>query len=512
MNMKLLKFKESKLNLQELDKISNGEKRGDILIKKINSDEDIKIDQSKSIIIQNKEEIISSISDEDGYNSEKSKDFFSKPNRRYKDVIKSIDGETYKLNDIEKTTDFGSNKGSNLGSEQTRHVESLQCLYLSYRQFLQRDLEYSDALNIIYEDDRKFDIIKKCVETEVDITKDLISKYVDKWKYTFTKTANSIFNCGEVNSGFAGSYLLDKSKTYKFCQFSSKKGIVLNLKEAYSRCQVGISMFKWNPSDIWIIDINSQVKIRAYLEKYVGRDIKRLNSVIDSEFDKKRLIGLSLKKVSKDEDIKIIINKITKPPRYKFHSIKVSIDPFNSIGLKIIANRIATKDFMSGVETMTVRSFSGPNVIQNISAEVDGKMAKHGKISLTRINKILQFYGVDPVLVAKSKNEEYYEDTIESISNEDLMEEINEINDKIISKYGDISISKNSYTKEMTRAKLISKYQSLFLAWILMENQDVSSEVKGLSISDRIVEDMFRYALSIYTDIGRTPKYVRIVD
>ena len=65
---------------------------------------------------------------------------------------------------------------------------------------------------------------------------------------------------------------------------------------------------------------------------------------------------------------------------------------------------------------------------------------------------------------------------------------------------------------EINRARLISKYQSLYLAWILMENKEIPSSKEGKTVSDLIIQEMFLYALSIMFNSRRTPKYVRVID
>ena len=118
---------------------------------------------------------------------------------------------------------------------------------------------------------------------------------------------------------------------------------------------------------------------------------------------------------------------------------------------------------------------------------------------------------MDPVPVYR--NDRFYESSIEDMDDEELTEEIIAINNKIVNKYNNVS-RKITNVKEVDRGRLISKYQSLFLAWTLMECQnDMYND--NYTIADRIIENMFHYALSINMTgkvSGRTPRYVRIVD
>lgn len=513
--MKVLKFNEAQLNLKELEKDSkDGGKRGDVLVKKIQNDDELKTNKNgvkKDIIAQNSDEILPQITDDEGnYDPESAKDYFLKSFNRYReDAIKGDDGNDYKLNDLEKTSDFGSTKGSGLGTIDTRYVEAIQCLFFAYRQRERKTLEVNDVSKLLNLNERTFERLKNFIDIgDIKIDKEIISKFAGEWTSTFIKVANVIYEPGTANSGFKNDLLIDPKRLYKFCQLSTNKGVVKAIKDKFFKNEKKISMAKWNPSDVWAIDLYTHDII---IKKINDCDtLADLNNLINELFDQKKLIGISLKKVSKDEKVKLIVNKMTKIPRYKFESVRVSEDSLSTIGLKLTAHRYS-EEFGEAYEDRTVRSFGGPDKSRNISGEVEGKMAGHGKISLTQINKILSDLGVETVTSATS--EKYYDENLSSWTDEELINEIEAINRKIIRKYSDITSPSSKKTK-MTRARLVSKYQSLFLAWILMENQNVPYN-QLYSVSDKIVGLMFQYALSINLTgkkSGRTPKYARIVD
>lgn len=516
--MRIYKFNEKNLDIKELDKRSNGE----VLIKKIKNEEPIKILKKRGgltiknddVKVSNGDEIITNITDSEGdYDSNKGKRFFLN-GRRYKEVID--DGEQqYQLNDIEKTPDFGSSRGSSAGSLDTRDVESIQCFFLSYRQNKKKEINLRDISKILNLQEDRFDYYKRFIDVPIDITKDLIEEYIDRgWGTTFIKTSNSIFNLGKSDSGFKGRFLIDTKKLYKFCQISVTTGLIGALKSTYRKCGKHISISKWNPSDIWMVQVESEKRIITGLE-YIS-SITDLNKYIDVNFEYKRLLGLSLKKVKELEDIKIIVNKITKAPKYKYKTVRISSDPLSTIGLKIIVDRKRSQDFSSGEESMTIRSKAGPFVIENISGEVDGSASRHGQMSLTKINQILQKHGIDPVIMARTSGragEKFYKESLESWSDKDLKDQIILLNNILINKYGQEIISRSVNKKiEVNRARLVSKYQSLFLAWTLMKNSNKPSGIHGLSLSDLVIEEMFYYSLAINTGLYRTPKFIRVVD
>ena len=134
--MRILKFNEANLDIKELDGTSkSGGLRGDVLVSKIKDHDDISFKPNErpnsTTPVSNAEEIIPEITDDKGkYDSKKAQKFF-KTRNRYNKVIQGEDNEMYQLNDIEKTTDFGSSGGASLGSIHTRNVECIQCLFLA---------------------------------------------------------------------------------------------------------------------------------------------------------------------------------------------------------------------------------------------------------------------------------------------------------------------------------------------------------------------------------------------
>jgi hypothetical protein len=517
--MKVLKFNESELTLGELERDSkSGGRRGDVLVKKIQNNDELKtIKNRKEIIVQNSDEVISQITDDEGnYDPELAKDYFKRSPSRYReDALKGDDGQDYKLNDLEKTADFGSTRGSGLGAVDTRYVEAIQCIFFAYRQRKRMPLEDGDVKKLISLSDNTLERIKRFIDIgDIKIDRDIISKFEKDWTPTFVNIANVIYQPGSANSGFKNDLLINPRRLYKFCQISSNDGIVKAIKDKFKSYNKKVSMAKWNPSDVWAID--------TYTEKTIIQQINDcdtfadFNNIINSLFDEKKLIGISLKKVGSKEDVKLIINKLTKIPIYKFESVKVAEDSLSTIGVKISARSYS--EFGEDIAYMSFRSSGGPDKIENIQGEVQGKMARHGKISLTMINKILvevlsSVEGAKVETVISATSEEYYDENLSKWTNRQLINEIDSINNKIIRKYGDVTSSR---LKEvgLNRSRLISKYQSLFLAWILMENQNVPYN-RLYSVSDKIVGLMFQYALSINLTgkkSGRTPKYARIVD
>lgn len=523
--MKVYKYSElSEANLSLLDLSKpgkDGKLRGDILVSKIENEEEITVNPKSSgdkadIIVLNKD-IVDSITDDNGnYDTSKGEAFFKKGNR-YSSVIHSDDNQ-YKLNDIEKTPDFGNKLGSKKRSDSTRIYETLACLFLSFRQKKESNIKPTDIDFML--NSKNFSYYMRNVISRVHVDTKILKEFWNEWGNTFIKTSNSLYNRNTIVSKVKRSnfclYGTERGKIYNFYQISSfsmskkKYNVCKEIFNAYDRCikaevKNGLpfppNLAKWNPSDIWAANCIMEQEICESLKKCMNMD--DLNNCINRFFRLRDLVGISLKKVI-GNDINIIINHLTDPPIYKFNSVKVSEKSLNTISVDVVADVSSFAFGDKKLEYMTVRSFDSSRG-SDISGEVKGISAQQGKISLTQINKILYNYGVETVPTIKTSSK-YNPDDYEPLSDltdEELEKEIDLINNLVVSRYG--NITSGSKDKTISRGRLYSKYQALYLAWIL-------SDITDKRLLDKIISDMFYYALSIKFDGIRTPMYVRVID
>ena len=503
--MKILKFNESNIDLKELEKTSkSGGLRGDVLVKKIKDKEDIifkpKRKPTSSTKITNVDEIIPEITDDKGhYDPKSAKEFFQK-GRLYDDVIEGEDDEIYKLNDIEKTSDFGSSGGASLGSKDTRNVECIQSLFLALRQEKGNDSISEKSVDDLFDVDGN---IKKelldMVKVPITIDRDMLDSYTPTWLSSFINTANALYEVRPIftKDKKTDDNALSRRRRFIFYQIGYSEGLTKVLSDKYKSFTqtTGIPISKWTPSDVWVV---LQTQHRLVISRINEcKTLDDLNSLIDNLFDSKTLRGISLKKlkdIKSTSDIKIILNKVTPIPIYTFNKVVTSNNPLGSLGIKIISNRhipIDSPIFKDGPEAMDVRSFSGPNTLSDVSGEVLGESARHGKVGLLRINKFIE--RIDPSLTKIPTRSE-----LETISDRKLKSEINKINDRIknigqgVGTRGNIS----------GRPRLVSKYQALKVAEFFYDNPN---------IADQLIQDIFYYAMSIKTDEFTCPKYVRII-
>jgi hypothetical protein len=511
--MKILRFDEKNLTLQDLDKSINGLGRGNVLIKKLQDEDKFSFkpphEAPKIMPIENGEEIVSNISDEDGeYDSEMSKDFF-KNGLRYTPVIQAADGEEYRLNDLEKTIEFGSSGGASLGSKGTREVECLQCLFLALRQTKGRDIKEGDINDLWDENGMIKNTYLEQIRVPLEFTDEIIETYFEneKWMSTFLNVSNGMYSIEPVYTKGRNHYekALSKRKKYIFYHIGWDKSITDALAKQYKKLEnSGIPIAKWTPSDVWAVSMDQEDSVLT--EIYKCETFTELNRLINSLFTANLLRGISLKKVSGiKDDMTIIINKLTPVPEYKFNGVVVSSNPFSSIGLRILANR-ESKYMEDGIDTIDLRSFSGPTTPSDISGEVLGNSARHGKVGLWWINRVIDNINSEYDFGEPIPNITLKEDITES--DEELRLEITRLKDLIVS-YG-ATETRNGADRVSTRPQLLSKYQALKVAEILYKYSETRTS-GGKSVSDILIEDMFYYAMSIKNDVFECPKYIRMI-
>jgi hypothetical protein len=165
-----------------------------------------------------------------------------------------------------------------------------------------------------------------------------------------------------------------------------------------------------------------------------------------------------------------------------------------------------------GDQKLTLRSFSGDNSLSDISGELIGTKSQYGKIGLSWINRILKHNGVSTVI---TKNE--IESNKTTYTNDKLKQDISVLNGMISDK------RKETDKRISNRSGLISKYQSLKLAEVFrsiigVKMSDHSTEWVvenpkhgNLLLVDKIVTEIFYYALSIENLQFECPMYIRVV-
>ena len=516
--MKILRFDEANLNFDELSKLSPDKTnvRGDILIQKLADHEDLSFrprnGEPKNMPVSNGEEIVDGISVDGEYNRDKATTFLRR-GTRYKPVFKGEDGDIYNLNDIEKTKDFGSSGGSSLGSKGTSDAECLQCIFLAVRQELKREISESDVDIIDSSTGQiKSEYLKYVrLPEKFIINQSSLEEYLyDKdWINTLIKIANAMYDDTPVFTKEKETYekVLKSDRNYLFFHNSKNSGIIETLARKYRELKpIGskIPLSKWSPADLWAISENNYKNIIPLIEECTT--FSKFNSVVNELFTSNDLRGISLKKVSdNNERITIVINRLTPVPKYKFNNVIISDNPFSNIGIRVTAKR--SSDYLdSGLEKIGFRSFGG-STICDISGEVEGESARHGKVGLLKVNHFIGLINKEftfddgEIPEIPIKNSITMNDTI-------LRREIERLNEKV--KIHGAEVSRTRTRIFSSRSGLVSKYQSLMIADFLYE-YSLQPLTDKQSVSDMLLENILHYAMSIKNDEFDCPKYVRIL-
>lgn len=507
--MRILRFNEKNLNLAELEKTAKeGGIRGDVLVKKlkkqIEDSEDISGQLSfkpenkpgKISSVENPEEIIDNITtgNSDTYDIEKATQFFYRKNR-YAPVFKT-DTTDYKLNDIEKTDEFGSSGGSSLGTKETRNVESIQCLYCALRQNLNRPITEEDFDYFFDQTGYIKEELMNYIKVGGEVNPENLEKYRVNWERTFLTTANALFEYRQAYTvkGEKKS-VLDDTKKYTFYQIGFDGGLNLVISNKFKSLVGKMQIAKWNPADMWAVDETSTERIKQRIER--SRTIEELNTVIDRNFDRRDLVGVSLKKVRNLPSANLLVNKVTARPTYQFSTIRTSFNPLNSLGVNILMKQFSELKTENRDIQLVIRSFAGPDTLGDVSGEIIGSTSRHGKVGLSEINQIFKRvsldYNINIPLVPTHKQ-------LEKVTDEELLTTVRTLNE-MIGRLGDKSREMKS-EKTSTRVRLISKYQALLIAKNLFDFKGFSSE---------ICKKMMYYALAIENSRFECPKYVRVL-
>jgi hypothetical protein len=251
-------------------------------------------------------------------------------------------------------------------------------------------------------------------------------------------------------------------------------------------------------------------------------DILELNTAMNSMFDERILIPISLKRSGpSDGDTLIVVNAEHEMtlPQFSVRGMRLSNDVSKGIGTKIMT--IST--WNNGgqlIETERNLSIDSPNTGQNVNidGEIDGKWARHGKISLSWMIKFIEESNL------YDRVRDYVEDQpintfqdLNRLSEEELESILSSINADILSMERDIKVEILSDVRgrnidgEGRKRKLISKVQSMQVirALTVIDSHDNSEKEREI---DKIVSNMMLYALSIKNPNFESPRYVRAVE
>jgi hypothetical protein len=555
---KFFKLNETKISFGDLLK-SNPPKsvlmRGELLVQKLKNGGEFEVSTGKIIItgmlnIADKKyysvnhpiiKPLSQITDDDGnFDPVKSKPFLNRNK-----VFQTANGSTYKLTDLHKTVDFGS-KGA---GRNTNENEIIQMLLLSVRLDLGRDFIISDVNNSLERfvteknpnDEGEPQFPENCNIPDGFKIRDLDLYTMDKnWMGTFL---NCINNISKAESN--GKNLFLNNKNYEFYHNSLKdtnsihKVILSKFKECLNANKYGdilkkfiefnqMDFSKYCPADIWVINQEKNEEIKTKVKSC--QTIEELNDVLNSYFDIRDLIPVSLKKVGTDINSGIVItnNEIDSDlPIFNVVKFHLESDIENGIGVKIDTDSTWTprgKSIPIKRERNLRIDTSDSSKFQNVDGEVDGKYARHGKASFLVMKKFIErspyfkhikkFVPDNPLQTSEELKYKNVDELKQILK--DLDAEIKELSTGPIGI--EISYDLKGMKNHFREKKLISKIQSLQIirALTIIDLVDPSPRyIKGVANPnnqvDIIMGKILLYALSINNGGFSTPRYARVI-
>ena len=538
------KYFENNLKVDDLQ----SKNRGDVLVAKLRAGDEIELNSGRKVDIEKMKDpdvdgewkdvdnAVGNITDDSGkFDVEKATDYLRRNTRATKVFKDDEDGSIYKLTDFKKTVDFGSS-GS---GRRIREHESIQALFLAKRIADTVDIPddsevirgilkgFADALA----NTKKFvvDNVEYCevmVASSFNLDEEIIDYYMSdpSWISTFSKVPNQLSRFTVRQKGEV-TPLIPSDRAYRIYHISYKgedsvparmiaKYNALNREAGFS-----VEISKYNPADVYMVDLE---KLDGVLESIDScTDILELNTALNSMFDERTLIPISLKRSGPAEDDTLIVVNAEEDmelPEFEVRSFRVSNELGKGIGTKIIT---MSSWMHSGqtIETPRNLSIDSPNTGQNVNVdgEIDGKWARQGKISLMWMRRFIE---ESPLY---SKVRDYVEDEpintfseLDNLDEEDLEELLATLNADVKSMENDMAIDVVPDTRGRSteghgrKKKLISKVQSMQVIRALAVIDSHDSD-KGSAVND-IVSNMLLYALSIKNPNFTSPRYVRVVE
>lgn len=233
---------------------------------------------------------------------------------------------------------------SGAGAEVTALAESLQAYACATRQFLGKDLEDITQINS-----------KTIGDADCDRTLEQCIDGLEKeWYHSVIVTANKVFKDFKISGG------------YKFYRGGTLVGQIYKEFSKF-RKESGISGDdKWNPADIWMAK-------KTFKFKGDWNSLGEYNRYIYDQYQKKNLVGISLKKIPKGAATSSVYND-GKPPAATFKGFKMGMNMGDSKDA-YIQYKSEGKD-----GEIQLRNFSSRPVTSSWQGEIKGKTAAGGKI------------------------------------------------------------------------------------------------------------------------------------
>ena len=261
--------------------------------------------------------------------------------------------------------------GVGRGTAATAINESAQCLYADLAfNVLKRKLK----LDEIFEED---DLKAAYHKDRIDVDFEDIMGLDNQWRQSSILGANKLYesfhSAGKSYRFYRGGGLDDDQIKKAFHKIKKKTKFT--------------SEDKWNPADIWmaVSDFNPN----TITDNADTGLVKNLNAFLIEQYDKRNLMGISLKKITGSADLKEI--------NYTKDKSGISASDHGAIVTYKTGNRAPSKDisikYGSGTNDVIVFRTFGGDKTANWNGEVGGAAAAQGKISGPLAIEIVNTFG-----------------------------------------------------------------------------------------------------------------------
>jgi hypothetical protein len=336
------------------------------------------------------------------------------------------------------------------------------------------------------------------------------------------QTNNPLFN-PDINYKFYQNAVGDKDAIHKVVARKFKE---LLKASSYHDDYKNLDINKYCPGDVWAIDSDHIVEICNSIKSAIS--IENLNQRMNEEFDKRRLIPISLKKVGiKVNSGRIIVNNEdgAEIPKFNVTQFHLERDSEKGIGSKIDTTSIwypkSTKEPIERQRNIKIDT-SNSKKFQNVDGEVDGLYARHGKISFLMMRKFIQESPLYHKVLEFNEDPLQSVDVLKTKSVDELKTIIDDLSFLLKSFQSAITINiKYDLTGRPNNSlekKLISKIQSMQIitALSVIDYYDksprfINREPNPDNEVDKIITKVLLYALSINTGAFNTPRYARVI-
>ena len=227
---------------------------------------------------------------------------------------------------------------------------------------------------------------------------------------------------------------------------------------------------KWNPADIWLFSPE------VVNEDWSG-NVDVLNGQIADHYEDGKLVGISLKKISKKNDA---IEKIYNDP-------EIETEKYSYEGYKTTPKSSGATILFTG-GTATARMFGG---LGGFAVEINGTVAQGGKAGGEAINTILQNNGLSPLPNASEIRKAF------ETNDENYYNKLYYLYDRFIE-----NISKENFEEKYNSSKLTWKVGNFFSLEFVERLEDNQPQP-----ANEILDDILRY---VYSSTNDSSKFVKI--